>query len=63
MGKDVNEYTAICDGDKLTLMINGEEIRTVRHSRLESGKAGLSVSSFDFTPVVIEFDYFTVSVP
>ena len=63
MGKDVNEYTAICDGDKLTLMINGEEIRTVRHSRLESGKAGLSVSSFDFTPVVIEFDYFTASVP
>jgi hypothetical protein len=63
MGKDVNEYSAICDEDKLTLIINGEEVRTVRHNRLENGKAGLSVSSFDFTPVIIEFDYFTASVP
>lgn len=63
MGKDINEYTAICDGEQLTLLINGEEIRTVTHDRLTSGKVGLSVSSFDFTPVIIEFDYFTASVP
>ncbi len=63
MGKDINEYTAICDGEQLTLLINGEEIRTVTHDRLTSGKVGLSVSSFDFTPVIIEFDNFRASVP
>lgn len=63
MGKDINEYTAICDGEQLTLLINGEEIRTVTHDRLTIGKVGLSVSSFDFTPVIIEFDNFRASVP
>lgn len=63
MGKDINEYSAVCDGDQLTLIINGEEIRTVRDNHLESGKVGLSVSSFDFYPVIIEFDHFTASVP
>ena len=63
MGKDVNEYTAICEGDKLTLGINGTEVRTVSDKNLKSGYAGLSVSSFNVTPIDVEFDYFILSVP
>jgi len=63
MGKDVNEYTAICNNDKLTLGINGVEVRTVTDKNLKEGLTGLSVSSFDVTPIIVEFDYFGVSVP
>jgi hypothetical protein len=63
MGKDVNEYTAICNNDKLTLGINGVEVRTVTDKNLKEGLTGISVSSFDVTPIIVEFDYFSVSVP
>lgn len=63
MGKDVNEYTAICQGNNLTLGINGTEVRTVSDKNLKSGYAGLSVSSFNVTPIDVEFDYFVLSVP
>lgn len=63
MGKDVNEYTAICEGDELTLGINGVEVRTVAHKNLKSGRVGISLASFNVTPIIVEFDYFDVSVP
>jgi S1-C subfamily serine protease len=63
MGKGINEYTVICDGDSLTLGINGTEVRTVKDTRLTEGRVGLSVSSFDITPIVVEYDYFVASVP
>jgi hypothetical protein len=63
MGKDVNEYTAICNEDKLTLGINGVEVRTVTDKNLKEGLTGISVSSFDVLPIIVEFDYFGVSVP
>ncbi len=63
MGRDVNEYTAVCQGDRLTLGINGVEVRTVTDKNLKSGYAGLSVSSFNVTPIDVEFDYFVLSVP
>jgi hypothetical protein len=63
MGKGTNEYTIICNGNSLTLGINGVEVRTVKDNRLNSGKVGLSVSSFDITPIVVEYDYFVASVP
>jgi S1-C subfamily serine protease len=63
MGKDVNEYTAICNNDKLTLGINGVEVRTVTNKNLKEGLTGISVSSFDVLPIIVEFDYFGVSVP
>jgi S1-C subfamily serine protease len=63
MGRDVNEYTAVCKGDKLSLYINGGEVRTVTDKNLKSGFTGLSVSSFNVTPIDVEFDYFVLSVP
>lgn len=62
-GKDTNEYTAICEGDELTLGANGTEVRTVRDSTFDEGQVGVGISSFEFTPVMVEFDYVQISEP
>jgi hypothetical protein len=62
-GKNINSYTLICDGNELTLGINGVEVKSVRDNILTSGLVGLGVSSFDITPITLEFDYFVASVP
>lgn len=62
-GQAVNEYTAVCNGNELTLYINGVETRTVTDNTLKSGLTGLSVSSFNVTPIIVDFDYFILSVP
>jgi len=63
IGKDVNEYTAYCTGNTLALYINGVEAKTVTDKNLKEGLVGLSVSSFNVTPITVEFDSFGVSVP
>jgi hypothetical protein len=63
MGRATNEYTAICNGNTLTLGINGVEVRTIKDNRLSEGTVGISVSSFDITPIQVEYDYFIASVP
>lgn len=62
-GKDSNVITAVCNGDQLTLGINGQAVRTIRDKNMKSGKVGFSLSSFDVTPIVGEFDYFVAQVP
>jgi hypothetical protein len=64
-GKDINEYSATCQGDELTLNINGDEVISIadRKYALRSGQAGVSVSSFNVLPILIEMDWFRVSEP
>ncbi len=62
-GKDTNDFTLICVGDRLTLAVNGVEIRTVEDSLFDSGYVGIAVASFDGLPVHVEFDYVTISEP
>jgi len=55
----------ICQGNKLSLYINGvleREFVDTKH-KLREGLVGLSVSSFDVLPILVEADYFTISVP
>jgi serine protease Do len=63
MGRDTNDYTAVCSGNQLTLYINGVETRTVTDRTYTSGLAGFSVSSFGDIPVSIAFDDFILSIP
>lgn len=63
MGKEVNEYTIICQGNNLTLGINGTEVKTVRDNTFKDGLIGLSVSSYDVVPVKVDFDYLDISMP
>lgn len=64
-GKDVNEYSITCSGDKLTLTINGSEVNTIteKNYRLRDGGVGISVSSFNVLPILVEMDWFKVSQP
>ncbi|MFN2199302.1 MAG: trypsin-like peptidase domain-containing protein [Anaerolineales bacterium] len=63
MGKDTNDFTAVCTGDSLSLYINGVETRTVTDRTFSTGYVGISVSSFDAAPVIKEFDYVVFSLP
>jgi len=64
-GKEVNEYSITCQGDELTLNINGDEVISIKDKKygLRSGQAGISVSSFDVLPVLIEMDWLKISEP
>lgn len=64
-GKDINEYSITCSGNKLSLTINGKEANTITEKKfaLREGGVGMSVSSFDVLPIQIEMDWFKVSQP
>lgn len=64
-GKEVNEYGIVCKGTELTLYINGDEVTSVTEKNygLRSGQIGMSVSSFDVLPIIIEMDWFKISEP
>jgi hypothetical protein len=64
-GKEVNEYGITCKGTALTLYINGDEVNSITEKNygLRSGQVGVSVSSFDVLPILIEMDWVKVSEP
>ena len=62
-GHDVNEYSAICQGDTLALYVNDNLTREAKDNRLTSGKVGISVSSFPDLPVKVNFDWVKISEP
>jgi Domain of Unknown Function (DUF1080) len=64
-GKEVNEYSITCQGDELTLHINGDEVISIQDKKygLNSGQVGVSVSSFNVLPILIEMDWFRISEP
>ena len=66
-GKAVNQYTFVCNDDKLSFAINGVEPKgspyTDRKYALRDGFAGFSISSLRATPVKIEVDAFRIQEP
>ncbi len=65
MGRADNVYTAICQGNRLALYINGvlEKELVDKKYNLREGQVGLSVSSFNIPGVLVEIDFFSISVP
>jgi len=65
MGKGINEYSASCQGEELTLVINGEEVISFKERKfgLREGQVGVSVSSYDVLPILIEMDWIKISEP
>jgi hypothetical protein len=59
------EIGLICSGTTLSLLIDQTIIRSVDVSRFEltGGKVGMTVSSFENTPVIAAFDWVRVSEP
>jgi hypothetical protein len=64
-GMEVNEYGITCEDNELTLFINGDEVTSIKENRygLRSGQVGVSVSSFNVLPILIEMDYIQISEP
>lgn len=62
-GFEVNEYSAICQGETLTLYINGILTKEIRDARLKSGKIGISAASFKKIPVKFNLDWLKISQP
>jgi hypothetical protein len=67
-GNATNDYTLICSGNTLTLGINGTEVKTLQltggtYPVLTDGQVGLTVSSTNSTPVIVEFEEYVISVP
>jgi hypothetical protein len=65
-GLAVNEYYVKCQGNDLTLKINGYDVVDIqdkKYGELNRGQVGLSVSSFDVLPIVVEMDWIKVSEP
>jgi hypothetical protein len=65
VGTAVNEYSISCIGRELTLVINGEEVNSIIEDKygLLEGQIGISVSSYDVLPILVEMDRVTISKP
>jgi len=66
-GNDTNEYTMICEGESITLMVNGTELKgsPIRETiyKLKKGSVGMNVSSLNVVPVIVDFDWLKISLP
>lgn len=63
LGAASNEFTAICQGNQLTLYVNGEFVDNVTDNRLTDGRVGISVASLEDLPILVAFDYLEISQP
>jgi S1-C subfamily serine protease len=65
MGKDINEYIAVCDSNNLSLFINGQHTHSLtdKNYAFREGQVGLGVSSFDVLPIMMEFDWVEIAEP
>lgn len=62
-GKDFNEYSIECAGDNLSLWINGVYTNSVRDRTFKEGLIGISASSYNSTPIIVEFEYVDIIYP
>ncbi len=65
IGKAINEYTIVCEGEKLILYINGVEAKKFieRKYVVKEGMVGISVSSFNVHPIKVDFLSVEISSP
>ncbi|MRS04446.1 DUF1080 domain-containing protein [bacterium] len=63
MGRDINTYTMICQGQEMSLYINGEFTHSFSHKDLKEGQVGFGVSSYDSYPVRVNVNWFEISEP
>ncbi len=64
-GKGVNEFSATCQGDQLTLYINGQKATTAVDQKYAfgEGQIGVAVTSFDVLPVTVNMESVKVTEP
>jgi hypothetical protein len=64
-GKEVNEYGMTCDGNEITLTVNGETVKRVTDTKynLGGGLVGFNISSLNVLPITVEVNWFEISEP
>ncbi len=62
-GNATNDIMAVCDGDTLSLYVNGELLASVSDSTFRSGDIALTATSYEAGPTVIHFDHLVVREP
>ncbi len=62
-GEETNTITATCQGNRLSLVVNGEELTTVTDDTLQRGDVGLATGSGPTGKTNVRFDYFTAVHP
>ena len=64
-GKEVNEFGMVCEGNEITLIVNGKELKTVEDKEysFDDGGVGFNISSLNVTPITVEVDWFKISEP
>lgn len=63
MGRDTNTYTMICQGQEISLYINGVFTHTFEHKDLKEGQIAFGVSSYDSYPVKVNINWLEISEP
>jgi hypothetical protein len=67
LGKEVNEFTLICNDKKISMFVNGQEIKqspvTDNKFVLREGSVGFNISSINKVPVIVEVQWFKISEP
>ena len=64
-GKEVNEYELICEGNELTLSVNGDTVKKVTDStyNFSGGLVGFNISSLNVLPITVEVNWFEINEP
>jgi hypothetical protein len=64
-GKEVNEYTFICNDRNLIVQINGHDTTSFTDNQyvFREGQIGVGASSFRDLPVKVEYDWVKISQP
>lgn len=64
-GKEINEYSMVCQDDEIRLYINDTEIKTVRENTYTfgDGYVGFNISSLNVYPIIVNVDWFEISEP
>jgi hypothetical protein len=65
VGHSTNTYTAVCNGNELSLSINGTLVNTFTDTRYHfaEGKIGFGASSPQILPIDVTFESLSVSIP
>ncbi len=62
-GNSANDILVTCEGDNLSLHVNGELLASVKDSRYSSGDIALTATSYEDTSTEIHFDDIQVARP